>query len=202
MADDRPVEDVVGQLATVTRKLKDLRETVLARLASRPTGDIEPTIRSTAKVGTLILNGQVVSRATYPALWQWAQDQSLVISGLFTVGDGSTTFGLPDFRGRTIVGVGTLGSDTYTLGQTFGEARHALSNAEGPTHNHGGTNNTGLHNPHPTTQVTVQSGSGQSGVWTGNQSLGAHQHDIPDTGDGAAHENRQPSIAINWLVYT
>ena len=40
--------------------------------------------------------------------------------------------------GRTLIGVGTLGSDTYTAGATGGVARVTLSTAEMPSHNHGG----------------------------------------------------------------
>lgn len=250
LSDDRPVPDATEQLAQLTAEFADFRTTVLARLATRPTGDIEPTVRNTAKVGTLLLQGQAVNRADYPVLWQWAQDQGLVIAGLFTVGNGSTTFGLPDFRGRVPIGVGTLGSDTYALGALIGEARHTLTESElgahdhtftfgsAGTHDHGGTNSTGSHSHggsvdsagshggHISSSGTVPAGSGalaaddaffssgshSHGITT--SSAGSHAHDIADSGShthsldiddaggGAAHENRQPSIAINWLIYT
>ena len=103
----------------------------------RPTGDLEPSLMSVAKPNTLICNGQAVSRATYAALWAWVQLNGLVGSGLpFGAGDGSTTFTLPDFRGRTPIGVGTLGSDTYGLGNTGGTARSVLTTAQMPSHDH------------------------------------------------------------------
>lgn len=40
--------------------------------------------------------------------------------------------------GRTLIGVGTLGSDTYAAGDTGGEARHTLTTSEIPSHGHGG----------------------------------------------------------------
>lgn len=237
MADDRPAESDVEQLARVDRELADLRSTVMARLARRPTGDIEPTIRKTAKPDTLLLQGQTVSRATYAGLWRWVQDQGLVMAGLFTSGDGSTTFGLPDFRGRVPVGVGTLGSDTYTLGQLFGVARHALTVDEMPAHSHtlqsghgvsttyghdhGGTGGGGTHNGHNSGGViatTADRGNllgvpatqyNDAGYHSHGLGWDSHNHGVTldaltlnNTGSGSAHENRPPSIAINWAIWT
>src|SRR3954471_2119896 len=201
MADDRPVEDPTEQLVRVTDELKDLRETVLARLATRPTGDIEPSIRTIAKSGTLLCTGQVVLRASYPVLWQFAQDQSLV-GTWFTSGDGSTTFGIPDFRGRVFVGVGTLGSDTYTGGGTGGASTKTLSLANMPNHDHnvsvngvgdhqhargGGnhfTNFVGDHGGHtdaPNSTPAFASGGGSLPTFY-NQGRGGHNHTV-DPGD-------------------
>src|SRR5437879_3638427 len=109
MADTRSISDVDATVSDLASQLADFKTTAMARMQTRPTGDIEETLRTTPKTGTLFLNGQTVSRTTYPALWQWAQDQSLVRANLFTTGDGSTTFGLPDFRGRVTRGVAASG---------------------------------------------------------------------------------------------
>jgi hypothetical protein len=61
--------------------------------------------------GYLELNGALLTRATYPELFAFASDNSLLVTeavwsagryGIFSDGDGSTTFRLPDFRGETI----------------------------------------------------------------------------------------------------
>jgi microcystin-dependent protein len=106
------------------------------RVYNRPTGDIEPTLRPTAKPDTLILNGQTVSRTTYANLWAWAQANSLVIAGMFNVGNGTTTFGVPDMRGRVMIGAGTLGADVYVLGATAGVAHPTITTAQVPPHAH------------------------------------------------------------------
>lgn len=71
----------------------------MARPPMRGIGHIEFTLRSDPDRGRLFLEGQTVSRAEYPALWQWVQAHGLV-AGHFTAGDGETTFGLPDLRMR------------------------------------------------------------------------------------------------------
>jgi microcystin-dependent protein len=131
----------------------------VGRTQRRPTGDIEPTVLAVAKANTLILDGSAVSRTTYAALWAWAQINGLVKTGLFTTGNGTTTFGLPDFRGRVPVGAGTLGSDTYTVGQLSGSSTVTLATAQMPAHNHSvsaTTNSVGNH-AHSGTSGTMNS---------------------------------------------
>jgi microcystin-dependent protein len=52
--------------------------------------------------GWLWCNGQLVNRVTYAALFG-------VLSTTYGAGDGSTTFGLPDLRGRSISGLDNMG---------------------------------------------------------------------------------------------
>jgi microcystin-dependent protein len=75
---------------------------------------------ATAPSGYLLCNGTAVSRATYSALFA-------VISTTFGVGDGSTTFNLPDFRDRMPIGAGT----TYSANSSGGS-----NDAVIPSHNH------------------------------------------------------------------
>lgn len=71
-------------------------------------GDVRFSLSLTPNSNELVMNGGLVSRTTYAALWQWASNGGLVqteanwsagYSGLFSSGDGATTFRLPDFRG-------------------------------------------------------------------------------------------------------
>ena len=66
-------------------------------------GRIEAATTATAPTGTLSCDGSAVSRATYADLFG-------VISTTFGVGDGSTTFNLPDLRGVFLRGTGTHGT--------------------------------------------------------------------------------------------
>jgi microcystin-dependent protein len=83
--------------------------------------------------GWYLCDGSLKNRTTDAALFT-------AISTTYGAGDGSTTFALPDCRGRVIAmldgGTGTLGA-WATLGADGGEASHILTAAEMPTHGHG-----------------------------------------------------------------
>jgi microcystin-dependent protein len=191
--DGRPVEGPEESIATLQRELEDLRSTVLARIARRPVGDVELAFRATPKAGTLFMQGQTLQRADYPALWEWAQASGAVVTGGYGAGNGSTTFTLPDFRGRVPVGAGTLGGDTYALGALTGAARVTLTLAQMPAHDHGSvanhshaaadnhehyfqTSTTGSHGGHVGSQVGRTTGS-DFAAHPSTTSGGSHWHD-------------------------
>lgn len=197
----------------------------------RPTGTVEMTLRTTAAPGTLLMQGQTVSRTTYAALWAWAQEQGRVVAGLFTAGDGSTTFGLPDFRGRSPVGAST--GDIAAPGAEVGAATRTLTTANLPAHDHNvgvslsqheghahAIYDAGNHGGHfPTGQAFAQAGpdyglapwnSGGSGG--GNHNHGEsvegqgkpHSVNVSESlaGSGASFDNRPPLKTIHYLVWT
>jgi len=100
------------------------------------TGQIEPTFLSIPKAGALFCQGQTLSRTTYANLWSWITANGLSGGKPFGNGDGSTTFTLPDLRGRMPIGAGTLGTDTYAVGDLPGAARVTLATNQMPSHNH------------------------------------------------------------------
>ena len=94
------------------------------RILNRPdtTGDWVPTGRSTARAGTILAQGQAVSRTGYAGLFA-------AYGTTYGVGDGSTTFNLPNLQGRVVAGAGggyvlgaAIGSDTNTASVTVGGA--------------------------------------------------------------------------------
>ncbi len=147
-------------------------------------GEIKMFAGVTAPSGWLACDGSAVSRTAYSALFN-------VIGTTFGAGDGATTFSLPDMRGRVPVGVGTgTGLTNRALAAIGGEENHALSNAEMPVHNHGGTAGGGpFATPYP------------AGTWptTGGGAEAANPT-IPNDGGGAAHNNMQPFLAINFII--
>ena len=100
-----------------------------------------------------------------PRSWAFCQGQILSIAqntALFSIlgttygGNGQTTFGLPDFQGRTSVGVGTgAGLSNITLGEKAGSPTVTLSTLNMPAHNHALTGTI-------TMQANGDSGSGFS----------------------------------------
>jgi len=122
--------------------------------ASQP-GDIFPSgvimhyAGASAPTNWLICDGTAVSRSTFAALFT-------IIGTTYGAGDGSTTFNLPDMRGKIAVGKHTSGTFT-TLGQTGGEENHTLSVAELAAHSHTGATNVAS---------------------PGTDSIGSHSHNV------------------------
>lgn len=156
-----------------------------------------------SSTGWLVCDGSAVSRTTYSLLFA-------AIGTTFGVGDGSTTFNLPDLRGRVPVGSGAgTGLTARTLGQTFGEETHTLTVTEMPSHNHGVTDPGHTHPPlSPFTSFTGSRSGGTNTlgagsiiggfVTTGSSTTGIT---INNTGGGAAFNQMQPSIVINYVIW-
>lgn len=108
----------------------------------------------------------------------------------YGIGDGTTTFGIPDSLGRVFMGAGDGDAADHTahvLGQKEGTETHVLTTAQMPAHTH--TFNA----------LTAASGSGFG------TDPSAGQNTSPSTGatggDGA-HPNIQPSLGVNWIIKT
>lgn len=169
-----------------------------------PCGSVITWSGATAPPNWLLCDGTAVSRRTYASLFG-------VIGTTYGAGDGSTTFNLPDLRGRVPVGKngGTFGS----LGSTGGAETHTLTTAQMPSHNHGGsTSTTGAHSHSLNGKVNIsQNGYGQNSPINGNAgnfadgsalSAGDHSHTISSQGGGAAHNNLQPYQVVNYIIKT
>ena len=118
----------------------------------------------------LLCDGQAVSRTTYADLFT-------VVSTTFGVGDGSTTFNVPDLRGRIPMGLDNLGgtpanrvtdANADSLGGAVGSQDHTLTEAELPSHDHSLASHTHSVNP-PSTSV-VFSGTIKENDFTYNTS--------------------------------
>lgn len=229
MAEVRDATDPIQMIIALQKQVDDLISTVAAGIYSKPTGDWEATFRTTPKAGTLLLQGQTgLLRSDYPALTAWITAQSL-FGSVFGVGDGSTTFSLPDLRGRILRGVAAAGE---TIGQLVGADAVALVTANMASHNHSVsindhdqhrhdflTDQQGAHGGHfPAASQLAAAGSALGlAAWNdGGVGSGTHNHGgvtafVPVSshvvnqslvGSGTAHENRQASIAVNFMIWT
>lgn len=118
-----------------------------------PAGTLTMYAGAAAPSGWLLCDGSAISRTTYSALFT-------AIGTSYGTGDGSTTFNLPDMRGRMPVGLGTH-ADVNALGDNDGSALASRR----PKHNHTlkGGNNTNS----PATPPNVQgTNAGPSSVTT------------------------------------
>lgn len=91
-------------------------------------GDIKESAASGEPLGWLECNGRAVSRSTYSILFG-------TIGTTYGPGDGSTTFNLPDYRGRFRIGTNV----SYPLGTIGGSSSTVLSVGNLPAHTHGVT---------------------------------------------------------------
>lgn len=141
---------------------------------------------TTLPKGYLWENGQAISRTDYPGLFA-------EIGTVFGVGDGSTTFNLPDCQGRTVICVdgsanrvtsaSTGGANADTMGGTGGAQTHTLAESEMPAHTH----NQGFDG------VGTAAGGAASGSY-GNETA------TTSTGGGGAHNNMPPWIAKQKII--
>jgi microcystin-dependent protein len=160
-----------------------------------PCGTFFPYGGSSAPTGFLMCDGSAVSRTTYSDLFA-------VFSTTFGAGDGSTTFNVPDLRGRGVIGAGTgtgggasgtgapTGGSALTAranGAWLGEETHVLTEAELASHGH----------PIYTNGASTPS---RAAVTTSTTNYASSSAYISLTGSDAAHNNVQPVIASNWIV--
>lgn len=80
----------------------------------------------------LLCDGAAVSRSTYASLFA-------AIGTQYGSGDGTTTFNLPNLKGRTIVGKDSTQTEFDVLGETGGAKTHTLTISEMPSHTHSNT---------------------------------------------------------------
>ena len=114
-----------------------------------------------------------MSRSTYSALFG-------AVGDAYGAGDGSTTFNLPDFRGKVIVGA----SATKARGTTGGSETHALTEGEMPSHSHAkgtlATDSAGGHSHAKGTLATDSAGGHSHAKGTlATDSAGGHYHLLP-----------------------
>jgi microcystin-dependent protein len=92
-------------------------------------GEIRPVGFNFSTVGWAFCDGQLLQISQYEALF--------ALIGTTYGGDGQTTFGLPDLRGRIPIHMGTSPQgETFALGQAAGSESVTLSTSQMPTHAH------------------------------------------------------------------
>lgn len=145
-----------------------------------------------------------------PRGWADCSGQLLAISqnsALFSLlgtqygGDGRTTFGLPDLRGRTGIHFGQgPGLPNYQQGAKSGEESHTLSAAEIPAHNHimvASGNTADL--PGASGNLLAKTGSAPLFSATQNGTAMA-VNTVANAGNGQAHNNLPPYLAVNYCI--
>lgn len=154
-----------------------------------------------APVGWAFCNGQTLSIAENTALF------SLI--GTFYGGDGVTTFNLPDLRSRVPVHQGQgPGLSSYVIGQTAGSETVTLLTQQLPSHTHTFSAAAAADTNTPAgTLLASEGGTGASqvSIYAPFDTTAANMTTllpagITSAGGSQPHENRQPYLAINYII--
>ena len=155
----------------------------------------------TAPTGWLLCNGAAVSRTTYATLFA-------LVGTTFGVGDGTTTFNLPDYRDRMPIGAGT----TYSIAGTGGSKdaitvshTHTLTDA-GHSHKTDGTDGSNYHVvkanadsffDYKSDYSNANDGNYISGSKTGTSTTGIT---IDSAGSSGTNANLPPYLGIQFII--
>jgi microcystin-dependent protein len=152
-----------------------------------PVGMLGYFSAAAAPAGWLLCDGSAVSRTTFAALFAY---QGIV----WGAGNGTTTFNVPDIRGRTLIGAGTgAGLSNRQVAGLMGEENHLLTVAELAAHSHVSPDGFGF----VTTgglSVNLAGGVATAQSYSGNTTQSA--------GGNGAHNTMQPSAVGTCCVKT
>jgi microcystin-dependent protein len=179
-----------------------------------PLGGGLPFFGTTAPNSSFVFPyGQPISRTTYGTLFT-------LIGTTYGSGDGSTTFNVPDLRGRVLAGKDDMGgsaasrlTSTYfgtsaaALGAVGGGESHTLSTAEIPAHSHGVTDPGHVHAFGGSQFIGTVNGASQGGALSTPTSTAVPSMasavtgiSINNAGGGGAHAIVQPTIICNYII--
>jgi microcystin-dependent protein len=205
---------------TIEGHLEDMALSVQSAFTqTMPPGVIVQYVGAAAPSGFLLCQGQAVSRITYAELFAALGGASTP----YGVGDGSTTFNVPNLQGRVPVGRDATQTEFDTLGETGGAKTHTLTEAQMPSHTHIQDSHNHTQNAHAHQfgyggsnfngwSAGTGFGSfinmlvGNSGVATQTTIASTTATNIAttatnqNTGGGGAHNNLQPYIVVNYII--
>ena len=125
-----------------------------------PSGTVMPFSSSITPSGFIFCDGSAISRTVYASLFS-------AINTLYGVGDGSTTFNIPDCRGIFLRGVGTNGVISASNGSSYNGNLAAYVRDQMQGHHHPDSGH--VHGPPPGTSAYVINSSGYALIGGGGQ---------------------------------
>ncbi len=161
-------------------------------------GEIRLFAGKFAPYGWAFCNGQVLSIVQYQALFS--------ILGTTYGGNGTSTFGLPDLRGRAPMHWGQgPGLSATALGQQVGSSSVTLSAAQIPNHNHQAcaVSGVGQAGQGPQGASWARSGLGRQATplyGSGSQLTQMSPQALAAAGSSQAHNNMQPYLGLNFII--
>ena len=170
---------VDGVTSSIQTQLNALNTAITVAL---PAGVIAPYAGANNNIpaGYFLCDGQAISRTTYATLFG-------VISTTYGVGDNSTTFNVPNLKGKIPVGLDSAQVEFDALAETGGVKEVTLDVTQIPSHNHGG-------------QVVFGIGAAPGTTGIDATTIGNSQPPTSLTGGGLPHNNLQPYIVVNYII--
>jgi microcystin-dependent protein len=137
--------------------------------------------------GWAMCNGQVLSISQNQALFS--------LLGTTYGGNGQTTFGIPDLRGRVPIHFGSL----HALGEVSGQEAHTLTIAELPAHTHFAQAST------TDAETNVPSNSAYLGAVNNTYAPASNlvamgPTELSFTGGSQPHPNMQPYLVVSFCI--
>jgi microcystin-dependent protein len=157
-------------------------------------GEVRIFAGSFAPLGWAFCNGQLMAISQNDALY--------ALIGTTYGGDGVTTFGLPDLRGRAPIHQGTRLGVTFQMGQLSGVESVTLTTQQMPQHTHQAMAATGADSVSPSGKVWSTDPGANIADWATAPSSSAFMAPttISTVGQNLPHENMQPFLAISYII--
>ena len=166
-----------------------------------PAGAVTMTAATKVPVGWLLCDGSAVSRTLYASLFA-------SLGTTYGVGDGSTTFNLPNLKGRVPAGFDSSQTEFNTMGKTGGDKNLQAHTHSTPDHNHyGGASANDVnssasqgypagnnHTSYRTSDRGVAYAVNAAAIWGGGSTTGS-------SGSGSG-QNLQPYIVLKYIIKT
>lgn len=154
-----------------------------------PAGTIIPFAGSTAPEGWALCDGSTVSRTTYVALYS-------ALGDAWGNGDGSTTFHLPDLRGRFLRGVdAAAGNDPDAGSRTAANAGGNTGDAVGSVQDHQNAS----HSHGLVTAYQASVGANNSSTPINRYAVNSSRNDN-STGGSGGNESRPKNANVNYII--
>lgn len=184
-----------------TLNLAQARADMLMQLFMEATPVIYPGMivfygAASPPAGYLLCDGSAVSRTTYADLFA-------AIGTTFGAGNGTTTFNLPDLRGRSPIGTGQgSGLTNRALAANGGEESHVLTTSELASHSHTDTGHT---HSEGTATATLINGGLEAPASSAIPSIGVTgtgSANLTSAGSDSAHNTMHPFLALTAMIKT
>ena len=147
--------------------------------AAVPAGVITQFGGAAAPAGWVLCDGTAYSRTvTY-------NDLFTAVGIVYGAGDGSTTFNVPNLKGRVPVGLDASQTEFDDLAETGGAKEVTLTQGQIPSFNH---------------EIQMSAGGGDGTTYVRGSSGGYSTSLYYGHGSGEAHPNLQPYIVVNYII--